>query len=75
MISHLSKLADELKPMPEAGDYYIRADILLPRGDEMARGHVVVQSHDANGNIMGRAHANPISILECIKLSLLGARL
>ena len=27
----------------------------------MAKGHVVVWSHDANGNIMDRAHTNPIN--------------
>ena len=32
--------------------------ILLPRVDEMARGHVIADSHDANGNIMTRAHTN-----------------
>ena len=26
----------------------------------MAGGYVVVQSHDASGNVMGRAHKNPI---------------
>ena len=46
--------------MPEVGDLYIGADILLPRGNKMARGHVVVCNHDANGNIMGMAHANPM---------------
>ena len=51
---------EELELMSEMGDHHIGADILLPRGDQMARGHVVAQSHDANGNIMGRAHANPI---------------
>ena len=33
---------------------------MLPRGDIITRGHVVARSHDASGNIMGRAHANPI---------------
>ena len=26
----------------------------------MARGQVVAQSHDTNGNLMGRSHTNPI---------------
>ena len=34
-------LAEELEPTPELGDHYIGAEILLPTGDEMARGHVV----------------------------------
>ena len=28
--------------------------------DKMARGHVVAQSCDANGNVICRVHANPI---------------
>ena len=34
----LPQLAEELELMPKVGDYYIRAEILLPRGDKMARG-------------------------------------
>ena len=52
--------AEELEPMSEVGDHYIGAEILLLRGDEMARGNAVAWSHDANGNVMGRAHRNPI---------------
>ena len=52
--------AEELELMPEVGDHYIGAEILLPRGNEMARGNVLAQSHDSNRNIMGRAHMNPI---------------
>ena len=54
------QLAEELQPMSEVGDHYIGAEILLPRGDEMARVHAMAFSHDVNGNIMGRAHTNPI---------------
>ena len=43
------QLAEELESMPEVGDHYMGAEILLPRGDQMARGHVVARSHDANG--------------------------
>ena len=46
--------------MSEAGDHYIGAKILLPRGDKMVKGLVVVWSHDANGNVMGRVYLNPI---------------
>ena len=46
--------------MPEGGNYYIGAEILLPRGDVMARGHVVARTRDANGNLMGKSHTNPI---------------
>ena len=54
------QLAKELEPMPEVGDHNTGAEIMLPRGDKVARGHVVAQSHDANGNIMDRAHTNLI---------------
>ena len=46
--------------MPEVGDHYIEVEILLPRGDQMARGHVGARSRDANENVMGRSHTNPI---------------
>ena len=55
-----SQLVEELEPTPETGDHYIGAEILLPRGNKMARGCVVAHSHDANGNMVGRAHANSI---------------
>ena len=54
------QLAEELEPMPEVGGHYIGADILLPRGDHIARGHVVAWSHDARGIVTGRAYAIPI---------------
>ena len=54
------QLAEELEPMPEVGDHYIGAEILLPRGDQMARGHVVARSRDTNGNVMERSHTNSI---------------
>ena len=46
--------------MPEAGGQEIGAEILLPRVDKMAKSHVVTQSHEDRGNIMGRANTNPI---------------
>ena len=33
--------------MPEVEDHYKGAEILLPRENEMARDHVVAQSHNA----------------------------
>ena len=39
---------------PKVGEHYIRAEILLPRGDQMARGHVAATSLEANGNVMDR---------------------
>ena len=49
-----------LESMPEVGDYYIGAERMFPRGDEMVTCHVVVWSYDTSGNIMGMAHSNPI---------------
>ena len=46
--------------MPEGGDNCIEARILLPRGDEIARGHLVTWSYYSNGNIMKRAHMSQI---------------
>ena len=45
--------------MPEAADQYIGGEILLARGDQMARS-IAAQNCNANKNIMGRAHANPV---------------
>ena len=42
------------------GDQYVNAEILLPRGDTMARGQVVHQKHDADGNPIGRSNQNLI---------------
>ena len=53
------QLTEELKPMPEVGDYYIRAGIFISRGNQMAHGHVVARSKDTNGNVVGRSHTNP----------------
>ena len=54
------QLAEELESMPEVGDHYVGAEILLPRGDQMARGHIVAKSRDSNENVMGKPHLNPI---------------
>ena len=61
------KLAEELEHTSKVGDHYSRAEMLLPRQDEMARGHVVVHSHDASGNVISRAHANSILDIRCTK--------
>ena len=54
------QLAEELESMPVVGDHYTGAEILLPRGEEMARGHVVAQSCNFDGNRIGRVHTNLI---------------
>ena len=62
------QLAEDLDSMPHT------ADLLLPRGDQMARGHVITQSDDASGNFMCRAHVNPIHDAKRYKLSELEKR-
>ena len=69
------QLAEELEPMPEVCNQYIGAEIMLPRGGKMARGHVLAQSHDASGNIMDRAHANPIMDTSLYQVEFAGGRL
>ena len=58
------QLAGELEFSPELGDHYVEAEILLPRGDEVARGHGVAWSHDASENVRGRAHTNLKDVLD-----------
>ena len=53
------QLAEKLEPIPEVVDHYVGADTLLPKGDQMAGGNIVAKGHDANGDVKGRAHANP----------------
>lgn len=48
------------EPTPEIGDNYVAAELLLPRGGEMARGRVVSRKRDRDNNPVGRAHSNPI---------------
>ena len=45
---------------PKTGDNYINAEISLAKGGTLARGRVIRQKRDANGNPTGRANANPI---------------
>jgi hypothetical protein len=47
-------------PMPEAGDNYILAEVLLPLGSFLRRGKVISRKRDADGNTVGRAHKRPI---------------
>ena len=39
-------MAEDLEPMSEVADHNIGAEILLPRGEQMARGQLVVSSYD-----------------------------
>ena len=52
--------------MPEVCDHYIGAEILLLRGDKMARGHVVAQSCDASENVIGESHNGYHNIYLCL---------
>ena len=51
---------EEPKVIPEWRVQYVNAEILLPRGDTIARGQVVCWKYDANGNPIGRSNQNPI---------------
>ena len=53
-------LDKESEVTPEWEDQYVTVEILLPRGDRMARGHTVCWKHDADGNPIGRSNQNPI---------------
>lgn len=53
-------MKDEPEPTPEAHDQYVNAEVMLPRGDKLARGKVIGRKRDANGDVAGRANANPI---------------
>ena len=56
----LDPLPEELEPTPEVGDNYLNAEIMLPRGGSMAKGKVVKRKRNVDGNLIGRAHPNPI---------------
>ena len=46
-------LNEEPEVTPKLGEQYVNAEILLLRGDKMARGQVVCQRHDANVERIG----------------------
>jgi hypothetical protein len=50
--------ADEFDP--EVFDAYLRAEVLLPKGDCLVTGTVVGRKRDMNGNPIGRKNSNPI---------------
>jgi hypothetical protein len=47
-------------PTPEAGDNYVNASLMLPRGNSLACGTVIGQKRDARGDPIGNANTNPI---------------
>ena len=55
-----SFLDEEPEVTPELGDQYVNAEKLLLGGSKMARGWVVHQKYDANGNPISRSNQNPI---------------
>ncbi len=50
--------ADDLPP--EFLDEYISAHVLLPKGDSYVKGQVISRKRNADGNVRGKANANPI---------------
>ncbi len=50
----------EEKVTPEAGDEYIQASIIIPHGNTFAHRTIVSCKCNAEGNIIGCAHDNPI---------------
>ena len=53
----------------------MNAEILLPRGDKMARGQVVCCMHDANSNPIGRSNQNHILYTHLYDLEFLGKKM
>ena len=62
-----------LQPMPEVGDLYIGSQTLLPRGDQLARNHVMARSRDSNENVMGRSHTSPILVMRMYQVEFTGS--
>ncbi len=50
----------DLEVTPEVGDNYLNAEISVPRGGTLSKGHVTAQKRDKDGNPVGLANANPI---------------
>ena len=51
---------DVTLPTPEAGDNYVNASLMLPRGNSLVRGTVIGRKRDSRGDPIGNANANPI---------------
>ena len=56
----LATWIDTEVPTLESGDIYVYTSIMLPRGNNFARGRVIFRKRGADGNPTGRANANPI---------------
>jgi hypothetical protein len=46
--------------MPEIGDNYLSAELMLPKGGVMVKGRMTAHKHDRDSNPVGRANDNPI---------------
>ncbi len=46
--------------MPEIGDNYLSAELMLPKDSVMVKGRVTTRKRDRDGNPVGRANDNPI---------------
>jgi hypothetical protein len=42
----------DLEVTPEEGDFYVNAEIMLPKGDTMSKGHVRIRKRDIDGNVI-----------------------
>ena len=54
------KLDEEPEKNPKYGDQHVSAEILLSRGDKVARSQVMHCKKDADGNPLSRSNQNPI---------------
>jgi hypothetical protein len=45
---------------PEIGDNYLSAELMLPKGGVLVKGHVTARKRDQDGNPVGHANDNPI---------------
>ncbi len=45
---------------PKIGDNYLSAELMLPKGGVMVKGHVTARKRNRDGNPVGRANDNPI---------------
>ena len=59
------QLEEELEHTPEVADQYIETEALLPKGEQITRGHVVAHSHDTNKNVLVRPMQILFWILDC----------
>jgi hypothetical protein len=50
----------DLEVTPEVGGNYLNAEIFVPQGGTLSKGHVTARKWDKDGNPIGLANANPI---------------